>query len=253
VARAKTGIEWTDRTWNPTTGCTKVSPGCKHCYAETVTKRFTNHFPDGFSFTLRPERLDQPRQWRQPSRIFVDSMSDLFHEAMPIEYLHRVFEVMEACPQHVFQVLTKRHKRLLELASDLTWPPNVWMGVSIENQRYVGRVEALRCVPAAVRFLSCEPLLGPLELDLAGIHWVIAGGESGVRHRPMRPDWVRAVRDQCIASGVPFLFKQWGGRTPKACGRHLDGELWDQYPVTPVAAQPRPAGVSASGVPSPSH
>jgi protein gp37 len=233
MASSKTAIEWTDKTWNPATGCNKVSPGCKHCYAETITKRFTNHFPQGFKFTLHPDRLDQPKRWREPSMIFVNSMSDLFHEQMPISYLKQVFEVMEDCPQHVFQVLTKRHKRLLEIAEleILTWPDNVWIGVSVETQKYVERVDYLRKVPAKVRFLSCEPLLGPLELDLEGIHWVITGGESGHDHRPIEQQWVRDIRDQSKKAGVAFFHKQWGGVTPKAGGRKLDGKLYNEFPA----------------------
>lgn len=233
MSSSPTGIEWTDRTWNPTTGCTKVSPGCKHCYAETLTRRFTHHFPNGFEFTLRPERLDQPLRWRKPSRIFVNSMSDLFHEDMPHEYLERVFSVMNACPQHVFQILTKRSERLLEVAPRLCWPPNVWLGVSIETQQYVHRATALRNVGAVVRFLSCEPLLGPLDLDLDRIDWVIAGGESGPNHRPIEKRWVTSIRDQCLAAGVPFFFKQWGGATPRSRGRLLEGRVWDDYPPQP--------------------
>lgn len=231
MASSNTTIEWTDRTWNPTTGCNKVSPGCKFCYAEVVAKRFTNHFPDGFEFTMRPERLEQPKRWRKPSRIFVDSMSDLFHEQMPLEFLQQIFQVMAECPQHVFQILTKREKRLLELAPHLTWPENVWLGVSVENQQYTRRVDALRQVPAAVRFLSCEPLLGPLELDLTGIHWVITGGESGLKRRLIEAEWVRSIRDQCEAAGVAFFHKQWGGRFPTANGRELDGRLHDAMPA----------------------
>ncbi|MGY2894708.1 DUF5131 family protein [Deinococcus sp. UYEF24] len=226
----KTGIEWTDKTWNPTTGCNKVSPGCKHCYAEEITKRFKTTFPEGFQFTLHPERLSQPLSWRKPSRIFVDSMSDLFHEQMPLTYLQQVFSVMAACPQHVFQVLTKRAERLAEVAPLLSWPSNVWMGVSVETQQYTSRVDLLRQVPAKVRFLSCEPLLGPLELDLEGIHWVITGGESGRIHRPVEEAWVRGIRDQCQARGVAFFHKQWGGSTPKKNGRLLDGQVWDEMP-----------------------
>jgi protein gp37 len=230
---SRTAIEWTDKTWNPTTGCNKVSPGCKHCYAETITKRFTNHFPQGFKFTLHPERLEQPKRWREPSMIFVNSMSDLFHEQMPISYLKQVFDVMADCPQHVFQVLTKRHKRLLEIAESgvLKWPDNVWIGVSVETQKYAVRVDYLRQVPAKVRFLSCEPLLGPLELDLEGIHWVITGGESGYEHRPIEKEWVRDIRDQCKKEGVAFFHKQWGGITPKAGGRKLDGKLYNEFPI----------------------
>jgi protein gp37 len=226
----KTKIEWTDRTWNPSTGCTKVSPGCKNCYAEALTQRFTNHFKTGFDFTLHPDRLDQPQHWRTPSRIFVNSMSDLFHEDMPLEYLKRIFEVMTACPQHVFQVLTKRHERLVEWAPLLSWPANVWMGVSVETQAYVHRIDFLRQVPARVRFLSCEPLLGPLDLNLEGIHWVITGGESGRNFRPVDRQWVLDIRDQCLAAGVAFFHKQWGGLTPKSQGREVDGHTWDEMP-----------------------
>ncbi len=231
MSSTSTAIEWTDKTWNPTTGCNKVSPGCKHCYAETVTKRFTQHFPNGFEFTLRPERLEEPRRWRKPSRVFVNSMSDLFHERMPDRFLEEVFQVMAECPRHVFQVLTKRHERLLELAPELDWPRNVWMGVSVENQDYAHRADYLRRVPAAVRFLSCEPLLGPLRLDLEGIHWVIVGGESGRGHRPIEAGWVRAVRSQCREAGAAFFFKQWGGLRPKAGGRELDGRVHDEMPA----------------------
>ena len=231
MSSTNTAIEWTDKTWNPTTGCNKVSPGCKHCYAETITRRFTQHFPNGFKFTLRPDRLDEPKRWRKPSRVFVNSMSDLFHERMPLDYLREIFAVMAECDRHVFQILTKRHARLLELAPELEWPANVWMGVSVENQDYAHRVDYLREVPAAVRFLSCEPLLGSLELDLGGIHWVIVGGESGRGHRPIEGAWVRAIREQCAAAGVAFFFKQWGGIRPKAGGRALDGRAHDEMPA----------------------
>lgn len=236
---SKTAIEWTDRTWNPTTGCSKVSPGCKFCYAETITRRFPDKFPAGFKFTLRSDRLDQPRGWRKPSMVFVNSMSDLFHEEMPEEYLQRIFKVMEECPQHTFQILTKRHERLLEAyrRGVVTFPENAWIGVSIENQAYAHRVDYLRKVPAAVRFLSCEPLLGPLDLDLTGIQWVITGGESGAKHRPIEIDWVRNIRDQCHHAGVAFFHKQWGGRTPKAGGRLLDGRTWDEYPAAASTKQ----------------
>lgn len=230
MANARTAIEWTDRTWNPTTGCNKVSPGCKYCYAETITKRFASTFVNGFKFTLQPERLQQPLSWRKPSLIFVNSMSDLFHEEMPLEYLREIFQVMTAAHWHVFQVLTKRHERLLDLAPKLDWPANVWMGVSVENQRYTKRVDYLRQVPAHVRFLSCEPLLGPLKLNLEGIDWVITGGESGPKHRPIDVDWVRSIRDQCGSAGVAFFHKQWGGRTSKSNGRELDGRTHDAMP-----------------------
>lgn len=230
MASTKTAIEWTDKTWNPTTGCNKVSPGCKHCYAEAITKRFHNNFPNGFAFTLREDRLNEPKRWRAPSMVFVNSMSDLFHEQMPITYLKQIFEVMTACPQHTFQILTKRHERLVELAPLLDWSDNVWMGVSVENQKYVHRVDYLRQVPAKVRFLSCEPLLGPLDLDLTGIHWVITGGESGPKHRPIDEDWVRSIKNQCETAGVAFFHKQWGGSRPKSKGRLLDGRTWDEMP-----------------------
>lgn len=225
-----TGIEWTDRTWNPTTGCNKVSPGCTHCYAEALTKRFHTNFPQGFKLTLHPERLGEPKRWRKPSRIFVNSMSDLFHEEVPVEFLKQVFDVIRETPWHIYQILTKRQDRLLELAGQLDWPENIWMGVSVENQHYVQRVDCLREVPATVRFLSCEPLLGPLQLDLTDIHWVIVGGESGVKHRPMKVEWAQSIRDQCQEAGVAFFFKQVGGRTPKAGGRLLDGTIWDEMP-----------------------
>jgi protein gp37 len=230
VSSTNTAIEWTDKTWNPTTGCNKVSPGCKHCYAETITKRFTQHFPNGFEFTLRPDRLEDPKRWRKPSRVFVNSMSDLFHERMPLVFLQQVFDVMEECPKHVFQILTKRHERLVELAPELRWPENVWMGVSVENQRYAHRVEYLQQVPAAVRFLSCEPLLGPLKLNLEGIHWVITGGESGRGHRPIEARWVRSLRVQSQSASVAFFFTQWGGMSPQAGGRELDGRTYDEMP-----------------------
>lgn len=230
MSSTKTAIEWTDKTWNPTVGCNKVSPGCKNCYAEALTKRFYKQYPNGFEFTIHPQRLDDPRRWRKPSRVFVNSMSDLFHERMPFDFLQDVFHVMEECPQHVFQILTKRHKRLVELAPELNWPKNVWMGVSVENQDYAHRVDCLKQVPATVRFLSCEPLLGPLKLNLEEIHWVIVGGESGHGHRPIQADWIRDVRDQAGVFDVAFFFKQWGGIRPKSGGRVLDGRTYDEMP-----------------------
>ncbi|QRE81862.1 phage Gp37/Gp68 family protein [Rhodococcus ruber] len=314
----RTGIEWTDATWNPVTGCTKVSPGCDHCYAEGIAHRFagTKAYPNGFEVTLRQERLDQPLRWRRPRRVFVNSMSDLFHHNVPDKYIAMVFSVMAAAPQHTFQVLTKRHARMRALLKSETfreqvfktvavqhpgdvmgdyWPlPNVWLGVSTESQQWADtRIPALLSTPAAVRFISAEPLLGPIDLarvgappfwclghgrptvdcpnDLHlprhGIDWVIVGGESGPGARPMHPDWVRHLRDQCTSSGVPFLFKQWGEWAPsarpsefvdadghrkttndltaltlpaswapvrrvgkKVAGRELDGRTWDQYP-----------------------
>jgi protein gp37 len=228
-------IEWTDATWNPVTGCTKVSPGCKHCYAERLAHRLRamgNHrYARGFALTLQPDQLALPLGWRRSRRIFVNSMSDLFHEKIPDEYVRRVFDVMVKADWHVFQILTKRSIRLASMAHTLPWSPNVWQGVSVESTRYVWRIAHLQEVPAAVRFLSIEPLLGPIpQVPLDGIHWVIVGGESGGGRRPVDPDWVRSIRDQCITAGVPFFFKQWSGRTPKSAGRILDGRTWDELP-----------------------
>ncbi|ACK68260.1 Gp37Gp68 family protein [Rippkaea orientalis PCC 8801] len=230
MSSSNTGIEWTDKTWNPSTGCSKVSPGCRYCYAEALTERFPNNFPEGFKLTLHPERLDQPKRWRTPSRIFVNSMSDLFHEEVPLHYLQAVFAVMKETPWHIYQILTKRDQRLLELAPQLDWSDNIWMGVSVENQTYTKRIDALRQVPAKVRFLSCEPLLGALYLDLRDIHWVIVGGESGFKHRPIEAEWVQSILQQTQEAKVAFFFKQWGGNYSKAGGRILDGRTWDQMP-----------------------
>ena len=243
-----TGIAWTDATWSPVTGCSKVSPGCAHCYAETLALTRLAGRPGypGLPWTpenaatnivLHPDRLDLPLRWRKPRRVFVNSMSDLFHENIPEEYIHRVWLTMGAAGQHTFQVLTKRPermRRMLEWAclGGREWTlPNVWLGVSIENDRFVSRADALRETPAAVRFVSAEPLLGPLpSLDLTGISWLIVGGESGPGHRPMDPAWVRDLRDRADGAGVAFFFKQWGGRTPKAGGRLLDGRTHDDAP-----------------------
>lgn len=229
-------IEWTEATWNPVTGCHQVSPGCAHCYAKTFAERFRgvpgHPYEQGFDLRLWPRRLEQPLRWKRPRLIFTNSMSDLFHEGVPDDYVRAVFDVMVRADWHTFQVLTKRHDRLAELAPTLPWPPNVWVGVSIENRRFVARADRLREVPAAVRFISAEPLLGPLEgLDLDGIDWLIAGGESGHRHRRIDPAWACELRDRCQAAGVAFFFKQWGGRTPKAGGRLLDGRTWDELPA----------------------
>ena len=237
MSSLNTAIEWTDRTWNPSTGCTKISPGCKHCYAEAVANRFTNHFPNGFDFTLHPERLTEPLRWRRPCRIFVNSMSDLFHEDMPMEFLWKVFDTIKSTPQHQYQILTKRHERLLEMAGLLDIPPNAWIGVSVESQDYVERIDYLREVKARVRFVSFEPLLGPVRANLTGIHWIIVGGESGRNHRPIDADWVRSLRDQASSAGVAFFFKQWGGANSKAGGRELDDRTWSEMPqmgVLPV-------------------
>ncbi|MEZ4503145.1 MAG: phage Gp37/Gp68 family protein [Dehalococcoidia bacterium] len=242
----RSAIEWTEATWNPVTGCTVVSPGCAHCYAKTFAERFRgvpgHPYEYGFDMQLRPERLKQPMLWKKPRMIFVNSMSDLFHETVPLRYIQDVFDVMERARHHTFQVLTKRAWRAAELAEELPWPENVWMGVSVENQRWTSRVDELRAIPAAVRFLSCEPLLGPLSLDLGGIHWVILGGESGPRARPMRMEWAKAVRDQCLAADVPFFFKQWGAHDAagkrvgkKKAGRELDGQRFEQMPPRAAA------------------
>lgn len=235
-------IEWTEATWNPVTGCHKVSPGCAHCYAETFAERWRgvdgHPYEQGFDLKLWPQRLEVPLRWRRPRTIFVNSMSDLFHDGVPEDFIADVFDVMRRADWHVFQILTKRHERLAELGPRLEWPPNVWMGVSIENRRFVHRADALRVVPAAVRFISAEPLLGPLEgLDLMGIDWLIAGGESGPKHRRMRAEWALELRDRCREESVAYFFKQWGGRTSKAGGRELDGRTWDELP-TPVIRQP---------------
>jgi protein gp37 len=250
-------IEWTEATWNPVTGCDKVSPGCAHCYAETFAERWRgiagHPYEQGFALTLWPHRLEQPLRWKRPRMIFVNSMSDLFHERIPDDYIARVFEVMGEASHHTFQILTKRHERLAEFAPRLSWHENVWVGVSIENRRFVHRADYLRSVDAAVRFISAEPLLGPLEgLDLAGIDWLIAGGESGPKHRRCDPTWIRELRDRCRIEAVAFFFKQWGGRTPKAGGRLLDGETWDELPATgtrcrSLPLETRPHGMKLCG------
>lgn len=228
-------IEWTDATWNPVTGCTKISPGCKHCYAERLAARLqamqSARYRNGFAVTLHEDLITVPLRWRQPRMIFVNSMSDLFHDDVPESFVESVFEVMVAAHWHIFQVLTKRADRLVRMAPHLPWPHNVWMGVSVETQEYAWRVNRLLTVPAAVRFLSLEPLLGPIErLPNAGIDWVIVGGESGPGARPMEPDWARQVRDDCKSSGIPFFFKQWGGVWKSRTGRVLDGRTWDDMP-----------------------
>ncbi|MCU0863476.1 MAG: phage Gp37/Gp68 family protein [Planctomycetes bacterium] len=232
---AKSSIEWTEATWNPVTGCTKISAGCKNCYAERMARRLQGmgvpNYRNGFELTVHEHAVDLPLSWRKPQVVFVNSMSDLFHRDVPLAFLQRVFAVMQAATEHRFQVLTKRADRLQELAPSLPWPDNVWMGVSVEDDRQRHRIDHLRATPAVVKFLSLEPLLGPLpELDLHAIDWVIVGGESGPRARPMQPEWVRDLRDQAEASGVPFFFKQWGGVWKKRTGRELDGRTWDQMP-----------------------
>ena len=236
----KSSIEWTEMTWNPVTGCTKISQGCKHCYAERMARRLeamgAERYQNGFRVTLHPDSLDLPRRWRKPRVVFVNSMSDLFHEEVPFEYIEQVFATMRECPQHTFQVLTKRSERLAEFSSRLTWPRNVWMGVSVEDSRVLHRVQDLQSVPAAVRFLSLEPLIGPLNrLALDGIHWVIVGGESGPHARSMRSEWVHEIFERCRVARVPFFFKQWGGVRKDLTGRKLNGRTYDEMPATQPA------------------
>ena len=233
---AQSSIEWTESTWNPVTGCSKVSPGCKHCYAEVMAKRLhamgQPNYRNGFEVTLQPHMLDKPLTWKKPQVIFVNSMSDLFHDEVPLEYIQRVFAVMEKANWHTFQVLTKRAERLETVAPSLPWPSNVWMGVSVENADYTHRIDHLRQTGATVKFLSVEPLLGPIPaLDLTDIDWVIVGGESGRQARPMNETWVTDIRDQCGRAGVSFFFKQWGGTNKKKAGRELEGRVWDEMPV----------------------
>jgi protein gp37 len=233
----RSGIEWTEATWNPVTGCTKVSPGCKHCYAERLATRLQamghQAYRQGFDLTLQPQKLNLPLHWKKPHTIFVNSMSDLFHAAVPLEYIQQVFDVMGRADWHRFQVLTKRAARLRELDAALPWEPHIWMGVSVEKQAYISRIDDLRQTHAHLKFLSLEPLLGPLlNLDLHGIDWVIVGGESGPHARPMDPQWVLEIRDQCRQAGVPFFFKQWGGTNKKKTGRLLEGQVWNEMPAT---------------------
>lgn len=232
---AASNIEWTDATWNPVTGCSKISPGCKHCYAERFSKRLqamgVAKYSHGFQVTLHPDALLAPLLWKTPRKIFVNSMSDLFHENVPDEFVKEVFDVMRQASWHQFQVLTKRSVRLAELSTYIDWPNNVWMGVSVENSNYKYRIDHLRQTSARIKFLSLEPLLGPLgELDLSAIHWVIVGGESGPNARPIHKDWVVEIREQCIQAEVAFFFKQWGGKSKKQAGRELDGRTWDEWP-----------------------
>jgi protein gp37 len=228
-------IEWTEMTWNPVTGCIKISQGCKHCYAERMAKRLkamgAARYADGFRPTLHDDLIDAPRKWKRPRLIFVNSMSDLFQDAVSDAFIRRVFETMRDCPQHTFQILTKRSDRLRQLGVSLPWSPNIWMGVSIENARVKGRITDLAAVPAHVRFLSCEPLIGPLDnLDLDRIHWVIVGGESGPSARTMQPAWAESIQRQCVRNDVAFFFKQWGGVRKKSTGRTLHGRTYDEMP-----------------------
>ena len=229
-------IEWTDATWNPVTGCTKISPGCKHCYAERLAKRLKAmgqaNYREGFKLTLQPQMLELPLRWKTPKRIFVNSMSDLFHAEVPIAYIKEVFDIMGRAHWHQYQVLTKRSGRVLALSEELNWAPQIWMGVSVENEEYMHRIDDLRQTGAHVKFLSLEPLLGPLpKLNLKEIDWVIVGGESGPSARPVDPAWVTDLRDQCRKTCVPFFFKQWGGVRKKRGGRTLEGRTWDEMPV----------------------
>ncbi len=232
----QSGIEWTETTWNPVTGCTKISHGCKFCYADRMAKRLqamgVDKYRNGFSVTMHPSTLKDPLKWRKPRLVFVNSMSDLFHEEVSLSFIKAVFETMNQASHHTFQVLTKRPNRVLDLNQHLTWSPNIWLGTSIESQRWQFRLEELRATGAQTKFLSLEPLLGPLSgIPLNGIDWVIVGGESGPGARPMEPDWVREIRDDCLQKDIPFFFKQWGGVFKKRTGRVLDGRTWDQMPV----------------------
>lgn len=237
----KSAIEWTDATWNPVTGCTKISAGCDNCYAERFSERFRgvpgHPFESGFDLTLRPERLEQPLAWKKPRMIFVNSMSDLFHKDIPKEYIAKVFGMMEAADWHIYQVLTKRSSLLQKFINERYQkrpaPAHMWFGISVENQQAVPRILHLQNANASIRFLSIEPLIGPVGmLNLEGISWVIVGGESGPGARPMKPEWVIDIRNQCVEANVAFFFKQWGGRTPKARGRLLEGREWSQFPMT---------------------
>jgi protein gp37 len=237
----KSSIEWTEMTWNPVTGCTKISPGCKHCYAERMAKRLkamgVKSYADGFKLTLQPHMLDQPLRWRTPRTVFVNSMSDLLHAEVPIDFIQKVFDVMRRAHWHTFQVLTKRSDRLLELDDRIDWPANVWMGVSVESEKYKFRIDHLRKTHAKTKFLSLEPLLGPLpKLKLNKIDWVIVGGESGPGARPMQQAWVEDIRDQCSETEAAFFFKQWGGTNKKRTGRELGGRTWDEIPERRTSA-----------------
>jgi protein gp37 len=233
-------IEWTETTWNPVTGCTKISPGCANCYAERMARRLQAmgqpNYVNGFKLTEQPHMLGLPEKWTNPQTIFVNSMSDLFHRDVSADYIHRVFAVMNRASHHRYQVLTKRSQRLMRLSPELPWQRHIWMGVSVEEESYTFRIDHLRETGAHVKFLSLEPLLGPLPgLNLRGIDWVIVGGESGPHARPMSTEWVLDIRDQCLAARVPFFFKQWGGTRKKVNGRKLEGEIWNQMPVAVAA------------------
>ena len=232
----KSAIEWTESTWNPITGCTKISDGCKNCYAERMAKRLKAmgqpNYINGFQLTLHEHVLEYPLRWKKPQTIFVNSMSDLFHEQVPESYIFRIFDVMKQAHWHQFQILTKRSTRLRELAQGIDWPENVWIGISVENEKVQSRIDDLREVTAAIRFLSLEPMLGPLDnLNLSNIDWVIVGGESGPGARQIKKEWVMQIKEQCIEQNTPFYFKQWGGTNKKKSGRLLEGRKWDEMPV----------------------
>ena len=259
VVADKSSIEWTEATWNPTTGCDRISPGCDNCYALTLAKRLKamgnpkyqvdgdpRTSGPGFGVQVHEDALDLPARWRAPRTIFVDSMSDLWHARVPADFIARVFDTMGGTPQHTYQLLTKRPRRLARMADELAWPANVWVGVSVESQKQAWRVDELRKVPAAVRFVSAEPLLGPIRFDLTGIAWLIAGGESGPGHRPMRGEWALDLRDQCASAGTAFFFKQWGGVHAKTGGRELDGRTWDDMPTQLELARMALPATSAS-------
>ena len=235
IMAINSSIEWTEATWNPLTGCTKISPGCKHCYAERMALRLKamgqRNYVNGFELTLHEGALELPLRWRKPQTIFVNSMSDMFHADVPVEFILRAFAVMRRASWHRFQVLTKRSERLLSVGTKLDWAENIWMGVSVENESYTFRIDHLRQTGAAIKFLSLEPLIAPLEgLELGEIDWVIVGGESGPQARVMKPEWAASIRDQCVKANVPFFFKQWGGVYKKKFGRELEGHVWDEMP-----------------------
>ena len=244
IMASQSHIEWTEMTWNPVTGCNKISQGCKFCYAERMAKRLkamgVERYRNGFEVTLQEDMVDRPLRWKKPRVVFVNSMSDLFHEDVPLEFIQRVFETMVKAEQHVFQVLTKRSDRLLAISDQLPWPKNVWMGVSVEDNDVVDRIHDLSLVPAQTRFLSCEPLIGPLdELPLDFMHWVIVGGESGPGARPMNEAWVESIFNQCQESDVAFFFKQWGGVQKSRTGRLLHGKTYDEMPSSPESRKPK--------------
>lgn len=239
----KTKIEWTEQTWNPSVGCTKISDGCKHCYAETMAKRLeamgTKGYEEGFKFHIMEERLFQPLEVKRPTKFFVNSMSDLFHEEMPFDYIDKVMDIIAKTPRHVYQVLTKRDERMKQYFSSRKIPSNIWLGVTVESEKYVSRIDSLRVIDAKIKFISMEPLLSDINgLNLKGIHWVIVGGESGAKARPMNPEWAKNIKDQCKKQKTAFFFKQWGTwgadgrkRSKKANGRILEGKVWEEYPV----------------------